>query len=211
VTGVQTCALPILTVAGRAFLPSWALSYFLIGGAGVALATTLNASIIQVPRNFMVAAWDQLIPAKLGTLSKHGVPHYLLVIVLVMGVVPLALGLDIGVIARAVGIITALPTILILWSVTRIPSRYPEAYAKAYFKFSPFWMWTIFILSMLSVLIGLIILAQGLTSAVLLTIIIWIAISIAYYPVRRSYLRRKNIDLDAKTSDPAIFGSAANS
>jgi APA family basic amino acid/polyamine antiporter len=199
-----------LTVAGRAFLPGWALSYFLIGGAGVALATTLNASIIQVPRNFMVAAWDQLIPTKLGTLSKHGVPHYLLVIVLVMGVVPLALGLDIGVIARAVGIITALPTILILWSVTRIPSRYPEAYAQAYFKFSPFWMWVIFFLSMLSVLIGLIILAQGLTSTVLLTIIIWIAISIAYYPIRRSYLRRKNIDLDAKTSDPTIFGSAAN-
>lgn len=196
-----------LTVAGAAFLPAWALSYFLVGGAGVALATTLNASIIQVPRNFMVAAWDQLIPQGLGRLSKKNVPYLLLGIVLAMGIIPLALGLEIGSIARAVGIITALPTILILWSVTRIPKRFPQAYAGAYFKLGPIAIWIVFILSSISVLIGLVILAQGLTTPVLVTIMIFVFISVAYYPVRRRYLRNHGIDLDRQTSDLTIFGA----
>jgi APA family basic amino acid/polyamine antiporter len=195
-----------LTVAGEAFLPSWALTFFLIGGAAVALVTTLNAVIMQIPRNFIVAAWDQLIPEKLATMNKHGVPIHLLNIVLAMGVIPLIIGLDIGVIARAVGITSALPILIILWSVTRIPKKFPDAYARANFKLSPFWIWFFFVLSILSVLAGLVILGQGLTAPVLLTIILWILVSIAYYPIRRKHLRRKGIDLDAKTTDPSIFG-----
>ncbi|QJB69258.1 APC family permease [Parasphingorhabdus halotolerans] len=198
-----------LTVAGKAFLPSWALSFFLIGGAGVALATTLNASIMQVPRNFMVAAWDQLIPEKLGTLSKNGVPYQMLNLVLILGLIPLIAGLDIGAIARAVGIITTLPTIIILWSITRIPLRFPDVYARAIFKLSPFWIWAFFLSSTLSVLIGLVILAQGLTVLVLVTIIFWVCVSVAYYPIRRVYLRGKGVDLDHKITDLSIFGEKA--
>ena len=198
-----------LTVAGKAFLPSWALSFFLIGGAGVALATTLNASIMQVPRNFMVAAWDQLIPEKLGALSKNGVPYHMLNLVLVLGLIPLIAGLDIGAIARAVGIIAAFPTIVILWSVTRIPIKFPSVYARAIFKLSPFWIWAFFLSSTLSVLIGLVILAQGLTVPVLTTIIFWVCVSVAYYPIRRAYLRGKGVDLDYKTADLSIFGEKA--
>ena len=141
-----------LTVAGEAFLPSWALTFFLIGGAAVALVTTLNAVIMQIPRNFIVAAWDQLIPEKLATMNRHGVPYYLLNIVLAMGIIPLIVGLDIGAIARAVGITSALPILIILWSVTRIPKKFPDAYARANFKLSPFWIWFFFVLSILSVL-----------------------------------------------------------
>ncbi|WP_108812136.1 amino acid permease [Sphingorhabdus sp. Alg231-15] len=194
-----------LTIAGEVFLPNLALSYFLLGGAAVALATTLNASIIQVPRNFMVAAWDQLIPERLGKLSKNGVPYNLLGLVLALGIIPLALGLEIGAIARAVGIITALPTILILWSVTRIPGKFPDAYAQAQFKLGSFWIWVVFILSAISVLIGLVILAQGLTQSVLWTIIFWVGISIAYYPIRRAYLNGKGVNLDRLTTDSDIF------
>ena len=194
-----------LTVAGKVFLPSWALTFFLIGGAAVALVTTLNAVIMQIPRNFIVAAWDELIPEKLSSMNRHSVPYYLLSIVLVLGIAPLLMGLDIGAIARAVGITSALPILIILWSVTRIPKNFPEAYARANFKLSPFWLWFFFALSTLSVLAGLVILGQGLTAPVLLTIILWMLVSVAYYPLRRRQLRSKGIDLDAKTTDVSIF------
>ena len=45
-----------LTVAGRRFLPGWAMTYFLIAGAGLAICTTLNSQFIQLPRSFMVAS-----------------------------------------------------------------------------------------------------------------------------------------------------------
>lgn len=200
-----------LTVAGQAFLPTWAFSYFLVGGAGLALATTLNASIIQVPRNFIVAAWDQLIPEKLGTLTKRGVPLHLLAIVLMLSLMPLIMGLDIGAIARAVGIITALPTVMILWSVTRIPIQFPQAYAQARFGMNRFFIWVFFVLSTISVCLGLIILAQGVTVPVLTTIVFLILASLVYYPIRRAYMRGKGVDLDQKTRDPSIFEDFAPS
>lgn len=200
-----------LTLAGQAFLPGWALTFFLIGGAAVALATTLNASIMQVPRNFMVAAWDQLIPEKLGEMNSNGVPWFMLNIVLILGLMPLILGLDINAIARAVGIATALPTIIILWSVTRIPKIFPEAYAKADFTLNRFWIWVLFILSTISVVIGVIILAQGLTVPVLVTLLIWVLISVGYYPVRRAQMKSKGVDLDLTTRDLSIFSDSPTS
>lgn len=200
-----------LTVAGRAFMPNWALTYFLIGGAAIALATTLNATIMQIPRNFVVAAWDQLIPQKLGALNRHGVPVHLLNILLVLGTVPLIIGLDIGTIARAVGIATALPFIVILWSIMRIPKMFPEAYANTSFTLNAFWLWILFVLSLVSVLVGLVILSVGVTTPVLATIIIWTHVSVAYYPLRRAYLRGRGVDLDRNTSDLSIFNMSSAS
>ena len=41
-----------LTVAGQAFMPGWAMTYFLVAGAGLAICTTLNSQFIQLPRTF---------------------------------------------------------------------------------------------------------------------------------------------------------------
>ena len=90
-----------LTVAGRAFLPGWAMTYFLVGGAGVAIGTTLNAQFIQLPRNFMVAAWDGLLPSFVGQLNRRGAPWVILSAMGIIGLVPLIAGLDISAIARA--------------------------------------------------------------------------------------------------------------
>jgi APA family basic amino acid/polyamine antiporter len=132
-------------------------------------------------------------------------------IVLILGLMPLILGLDINAIARAVGIATALPTIIILWSVTRIPKIFPEAYAKADFTLNRFWIWVLFILSTISVVIGVIILAQGLTVPVLVTLLIWVLISVGYYPVRRTQMKRKGVDLDLTTRDLSIFSDSPTS
>jgi APA family basic amino acid/polyamine antiporter len=66
----QTMINQPLTVAGEAFLPGWALLYFLAGGAGLAVLTTLNAQLIQIPRNFLVASWDHLLPPWFGNLNR---------------------------------------------------------------------------------------------------------------------------------------------
>ena len=65
-----------LTVAGEQFLPGWAMTYFLVGGAGLAICTTLNSQFIQLPRTFIVASWDQLIPESFGRLNRFGAPYF---------------------------------------------------------------------------------------------------------------------------------------
>ena len=192
-------------MAGKQFLPAWALTYFLIAGAGLAICTTLNSQFIQTPRSFIVASWDRLIPAWVGALNRYGAPYLLLIIMVAIGVIPLIVGLDIGEIARAATIASSLPAFIVYWAVTRIPEKFPEEYAKSLFKLNRFWLWTLFIASEVSTVAGVYFLSRDLPVTVIATLAFWIAVSVLYYPIRRRYLRGKGVDLDALMTDQAIF------
>jgi APA family basic amino acid/polyamine antiporter len=197
-----------LTVAGKAFLPGWAFGYFIVAGAGLAICTTLNAQFIQLPRNFIVASWDNLIPSWVGRVNGHGAPYIILSAMLAIGVVPLIAGLDIEAIARAATISASLPSFFLFWAATRIPERFPRAYELSLFKLGRPWIWVFFVLSQLSTLVGIILLAQNLSGLVLGTLGGWIVLTLIYYPIRRWFLGRRGFDLDASTTDPALLNSS---
>ena len=194
-----------LTVAGEQFLPGWAMTYFLVGGAGLAICTTLNSQFIQLPRTFIVASWDQLIPESFGRLNRFGAPYFILGIMMAVGVIPLIVGLDIGDIARAATISASLPSIFVYWSLTRIHTRYPEQYANSMFNMKPVWIWALFVFSELSTFVGIYFLSRDLSSTVIWSLVIWSVVAVAYYPVRKRFLAKQGFDLDAATSDESIF------
>tara|TARA_B110000971_G_scaffold216456_1_gene251492 strand:- start:1998 stop:3353 length:1356 start_codon:yes stop_codon:yes gene_type:complete len=196
-----------LTVAGRAFLPGWALTYFLIAGAGLAICTTLNSQFIQLPRSFMVASWDKLLPEWVGELNRYGAPYVIILGMLAVGAMPLIFGLDIGDIARAATISASFPAFIVFWVVTQIPKKYPEAYKQSVFQLGQGWMWALFLFSEFASVVGVYFLAQDLSATVIVVLMLWIAIAVAYYPLRKRYLASKGIDLDALTTDEEIFKS----
>jgi APA family basic amino acid/polyamine antiporter len=205
VTGWEPMVNQPLTVAGKAFLPRWAFGYFIVAGAGLAICTTLNAQFIQLPRNFLVASWDNLIPSWVGRINGYGAPYIILSAMLVIGVVPLLAGLNIEAIARAATISASLPSFFLYWAATRIPERFPRAYQQSMFKLSRSWIWVFFVLAQASTLVGIILLAQNLSSLVLGTLVGWIVFAVLYYPIRRWFLKSRGFDLDASTSDPALL------
>jgi APA family basic amino acid/polyamine antiporter len=205
VTGWEPMVNQPLTVAGKAFLPGWAFAYFIVAGAGLAICTTLNAQFIQLPRNFLVASWDNLIPSWVGRINGYGAPYIILSAMLVIGVVPLLAGLNIEAIARAATISASLPSFFLYWAATRIPERFPRAYQQSMFKLSRSWIWVFFVLAQASTLVGIILLAQNLSSLVLGTLVGWIVFAVLYYPIRRWFLKSRGFDLDASTSDPALL------
>jgi len=194
-----------LTVAGKEFLPDWALSYFLIGGAGLAICTTLNSQFIQLPRTFIVASWDRLIPAWVGATNRFGAPWVILLGMLAVGIGPLAAGLNIGELARAATLSASFPAFIVYWCVVQIPKKYPKEYADSTFKLSPAWLWFFFTFSIISTVIGIVFLAQTLSGRVAALFVLWIIASLAYYPLRRAWLARKGFDLNKLTTDRAIF------
>jgi APA family basic amino acid/polyamine antiporter len=194
-----------LTVAGKQFMPGWAMTYFLVAGAGLAICTTLNSQFIQTPRSFIVASWDNLIPAWVGRLNHFGAPHYLLLTMLLIGIIPLIAGLDIGEIARAATISASLPALIVYWAVTRIPQKFPAEYARATFSFNTFWLWALFIFSELSTVAGVYFLSRDLSPMVIGTLTFWIVGSLAYYPLRKRYLAQRGFDLEAAMEDQQIF------
>ncbi|MDC1322921.1 APC family permease [Pseudomonadales bacterium] len=196
-----------LTVAGRAFLPGWAMTYFLIAGAGLAICTTLNSQFIQLPRSFMVASWDKLLPEWVGGLNRYGAPYVIILGMLAVGAMPLIFGLDIGDIARAATISASFPAFIVFWVVTQIPKKYPEAYKQSVFQLSQGWMWALFLFSEFASVVGVYFLAQDLSTTVIVVLMLSIAIAVAYYPLRKRYLASKGIDLDVLTTDEEIFRS----
>lgn len=194
-----------LTVAGRAFLPGWALTYFLVGGAGIAIVTTLNAQFIQLPRNFLVAAWDGLLPASLGRLNRFGAPWVILTIMAVIGLVPLVAGLDISAIARATTIAATLPALFVYWAVLRIPKAHPERFARSLLRPGPFGMGALFVFSEVSAILGVILLGRDLPVGVALGLAGGAVLAFAWYPIRRRVLARRGVDLGARMRDPAIL------
>lgn len=194
-----------LTVAGKQFLPVWAMTYFLIAGAGLAICTTLNSQYIQLPRTFIVASWDKLLPAWVGRLNRHGAPYIILFIMLVIGIVPLLTDLDVSDIARAATISASFPAFIVYWAIIRIPKDYPQQYGLSVFKPNQFWLWVLFVVAELSTAVGVFFLARDLPVSVIVTLTVWVAISLTYYPLRKRHLAKRGIDLDKLTSDPAIF------
>ena len=194
-----------LTVAGEAFLPGWALLYFLAGGAGLAVLTTLNAQLIQLPRNFLVASWDQLLPARFGQLNRFGAPYYILFIMLTVGIAPLVLEVDISTIARAATISASLPSFIMYCAVMHISKRYPEHQAKSLLPLQRSWLWVFFVWSQLSTAIGVVLLARDLSMGIIVTLGVWLLFAVAYYPARRAYLASKGLNLDELTSSRQII------
>ena len=196
-----------LTVAGEAFLPGWALLYFVAGGAGLAVLTTLNAQLIQIPRNFLVASWDLLLPQRFGRLNRFGAPHYILGLMFAIGAGPLLLQLDISTIARAATISASLPALIIYCAIMQIQHRYPEQHAKTLLPMKRSWLWAFFVWSQLSTLVGVALLARDLSQTIVLTLVAWLLLAVLYYPLRRAYLASKGQDLDQLTSDRGIIES----
>ncbi len=200
-----------LTVAGATFLPGWALTYFLVAGAGLAICTTLNSQFIQLPRTFLVASWDRLIPGFVGRLNRHGAPHHILTIMLGVGLVPLIVGIEIGELARAASIAASLPALFVYWAVLRIPHYYPERYARSFLKLPACALWILFFVSEGATLAGIYFLASDLSFGVIATLSTWTAAALAYYPLRKRYLRKRGVDLDKATTDKAVFDVSTQS
>ena len=194
-----------LTVAGQKFLPGWAMTYFLTFGVGLAIVTTINSQFIQLPRTFMLAAWDGLLPAWFGQLNRYGAPWIILTIMLVVGILPLIAQMNIGEIARAASIAANLPAFFVYWAVMKIPDAYPEQYQASLFYMKRSYLWTLFAISQFATAVGVYFLAQDLEPFVIWVLVGWSAISFAYYPLRKRLLARRGVDLESKMTDQSVF------
>jgi hypothetical protein len=68
-------------------------------------------------------------------------------------------------------------------------------------------MWALFLFSEFASVVGVYFLAQDLSTTVIVVLMLWITIAVAYYPLRKRYLASKGIDLDVLTTDEEIFRS----
>ena len=74
-----------LSVAAKAYMPSWAFSFFVIGGALFAVLTTILAFLMDISRAIWAAADDGMFPEWLKVTNKYGVPYRIIIIMGAIG------------------------------------------------------------------------------------------------------------------------------
>jgi APA family basic amino acid/polyamine antiporter len=169
-----------------------------VGGAILALTTTLNALFIIGTKSLLMMARDRLLPMKLGVLHhRFGTPHVLLTIVWGLSVFGILSNFSLEMLASYAalgGMIIFLPVMV---ASVRLPVRYPEQYEKSAFKLKGFWLWFCPIVGMLlMVFFGMIILIDLKSAWKIGWFLAFIASGIIYYQWRKRYLAGKGIRID---------------
>lgn len=133
---------PIAEVEGQslakvafAVLPYPIYLFFMIGGAIIALVTSLNALMGWLPPPVVQACEDGWLPKKFGALNKRfNTPHWVLLFIFVMASAILLAGWDVDSIATAGTFLANAGTLIVVIALIRLPKILPELWEKSIFK-----------------------------------------------------------------------------
>ena len=186
---------PVISTA-RATLGSAGFVFFMLGGAVLALTTTLNALFIFGTKSLLVIIDDGLLPRSLGAINRRfGTPHYLLLLVWVISMLGIASGFSLETFASYSalgGIIIFIPVLL---AALVLPTRYPQRYAASSFKLSGFWLHACCVVGIaISVFFSVVILIDLKSGWKISLFLVFILSGAVYYALRARFLRGRGAD-----------------
>lgn len=124
-----------LSLVAETILPRPIFYVFLIGGALGATATTMNAIFTWVTKPIMIACDDGWFPRKLADVNKKfGTPHYLMLLVYLVGIVPILLDIPLDTIATIGSGLGCVYQAMMPLSAMFLLKKYPRAYENSKFK-----------------------------------------------------------------------------
>ncbi|MGB4270699.1 MAG: APC family permease [Spirochaetota bacterium] len=188
-----------LIFLSRSFLSNAGVMFFILGGAVLALTTTLNALFIVGTKSLLIIIQDQLLPSWLGSIhATFGTPHILLTMIWLLSIVGIVFDLSMETFASYSalgGIIIFLP---ILIAALKFPRLYPEKYHAAAFKLKGVWLHLCVIVGFVLILFFcLVILIDLKTMFKIGLFVVFILSGVIYYFFRRRYLEAQGIHLAA--------------
>ncbi len=126
-----------LVVIANNFMSPISLVYFIVGGALVASATTVNIIFAVVSRGIMVVSEDGLLPAFLGKVNKRfATPHWGLTasyLLCVLSIVTIPSLMFFGSMLN-LGLVFSITVVCL--AAAAVPVRFPELYKRSGFKMS---------------------------------------------------------------------------
>ena len=193
---LQKAAEPLIYVCQQTVGKTGTL-FFTVGGAILALTTTLNALFMVGTKSLLMIAQDQILPRKLGQLNqKFGTPHVFLTIIWLLSVLGIVSGFSLETLASYAalgGLIIFLP---IQIAAMRFPALYPEQYRKSVFKLKGFWLRFCPLVGIIMVVFfSLIILYDFKSIWNIAWFIAFIVSGIFYYQLRKKFLLANGVRL----------------
>ncbi len=116
----------------KTFMPAPAFWFLMIGGALLAIMTTMNASIMATARSMWSGARDGVFPKWFAPLNKNGVPGRMVVFVSVLIALPVVTGMSMEYVTYLSSAPSFLFSMLIPISTLFIPKRFPHLFQKSF-------------------------------------------------------------------------------
>ncbi len=194
---LQTYAEPLIDIS-KIICSKKGFTFFIIGGAILALTTTLNALFLFGTKSLLMIVNDRILPESIGKINRRfGTPHILLLCIWCFSVIGIISGFSLQTLASYAalgGLIIFFPVML---ASLRFPSLYPEHYKKSSFKLKGFWRWFCPCIGIVMVFFFGIVIIVDLKSPLKIGCFILFVISgIIFYTLRKRYLKTQGIDLN---------------
>ncbi|MGQ9843222.1 MAG: APC family permease [Spirochaetota bacterium] len=188
-----------LIFLSKSFLSNAGVMFFILGGAMLALATTLNALFIVGTKSLLIIINDRLLPSWLGTIhTTFGTPHILLTMIWLLSIAGILSDLSMETFASYSalgGIIIFLP---ILIAALKFPRLYPDTYKHAAFKLNGAWLYICVIVGFVMILFFCLVLLIDLKTLFNIGLfVVFVLSGVMYYTVRKRYLASQGIHCEA--------------
>lgn len=179
---------PLTVVAEHLFTSPW-LAFFVLGGALVSVVGHMNSVLMTSTKPILVAVEDGWLPRRLGAVNdRFRTPHWLLVLLYLVGVVPVALNLSVASIAGMVSVAATPMMAVIAVASLRLTKVLPEAARTAPFRMKRWLHVVVVVLSLLALGEQAYLLCKKLTAPALWALAVWTVIGLAILLVRRSHV-----------------------
>lgn len=207
--GWQAVGGETLTVPARAVLSGPIASFFIVGGALFAIATTMNGVFIIAPKYLLVLAEDGLFPEALGRVNtRFGTPHWGLVAIYLISLAALVSPLPLEQLGSLLGFGGIFLVGPVMVAAVKFARERPAIYREAAFSIAP------------RRLLGVAI-AAVLLNAVLFALLavestqmfgVWAGAMLLgglYYVARTRYLRSRGVAFEESLTDLEAFETEA--
>ena len=132
----EVAGAPTILPAAQAILPGAVYKIFMIGGPIMAIITTLNGVFNDVRYPLAQAAKDGWLPKFILKENRFGAPYLIYTYTLIVVLIPIVTDMSIVTITNIFQVITFFMNVTVVYAISRLPKRYPEAWAKNKFHFS---------------------------------------------------------------------------
>lgn len=203
VTGWEVAANKTLTESAQAFLSGAALNYFIIGGALLAITTTLNASFMWGTKSLMIVAKDRLLPEFLTRVNKRfGTPHYMLTILWFFSIVAIVSGIPLKTFALYASIGGLVIFIPVMIAGLLLKKKMPDKFEASPFKIPQNILLICIIIGILLFVIAILALVSELwtTSRTMTYLLaVWVILGFVYYYLMKAWMLKKGVDFKKLT------------
>ena len=156
VAGVET-----ILPAAQAILPPVFYKVFMIGGPIMAIITTLNGVFNDVRYPIAQAAKDGWLPKGILKENGFGAPFLIYTYTLIVVLLPIIFDMSIVTITNIFQVITFFMNVTVVYAISRLPHKYPEAWSKNKFHLNK---GGLYIFCTISIIIYTVIFVKGIFS-----------------------------------------------